>query len=331
MLTFFKQFGQLGNHIFFISSAWFLVGSNKSYGKKIARLLCEVWLVSVLILTVVLLTRTAHLNKSMIIRCLFPSMFNNNWYITSYVLFLALVPFLNVVLNKLTQKQLLIFALFIIFLRIFADPFTFEWSGQSPELSLDKWIKVYFIIAYMKKYLPRPAKNIGLNFFLLLMGLGFWALTAYVEAFDITSFRLLSILVAGWQNKQFYLYIIAIALFNIFRQMDFQSRVINRISGYSLLIYIIHENILIRRFYRPMVLNFIYENFGYDNIVLWIFLLMICTFALSLVLSALFDCSLGKVAAKITADYYKKFVNICFCMLDKLSVDIPSKSTAKSS
>ncbi len=317
LLYLFKQFGALGNSIFFICSAWFLVDSRKKYGEKITTLLLEVWAVSVVILVVVLLTGTVDIGGATILRCVLPSTFANNWYITHYCLFLAIAPFLNVVVEKLSPKQHLVFVLFIIILSVAVEPFTMEWANKSPNLSIDKWIIIYFVTAYMKKYLHRFSSSTIINTALLLLGTGVYVICVAVNTFGFRSNALVTILVNGWQERQFYLYAMAIALFNLFRKINFHSKLINRISGYSLLIYIIHENLLIRQYYRPMVLTLIYERFGYDHIVGWVLLLALVTFVCALILSMVFDFTIGKMTKHMTEKYYSKFSMLSNSILDR--------------
>ena len=317
-LYLFRQFGALGNSIFFICSAWFLVDSRKRYGKKIAKLLMEVWTVSVVILIVVLLTGTVDIGRVTILRCVLPSTFCNNWYITYYCLFLAIVPFLNLILEKLSQKQHLILILFIIVLRIAVEPFTTEWAYTVPSLSIDKWILVYFVIAYMKMYLPNISSSTKMNALLLLLGTGVYLLCVAMNTYGFKSNALVTILINGWQVRQFYLYAMAIALFNLFRKINFHNKLIIRISGYSLLIYILHENLLIREYYRPMVLTHIYEKFGYDYIVGWVLLLALVTFVCALILSMFFDLTIGRMTKQVIEKYYSKFSMVSSSILDRV-------------
>ena len=67
-----------------------------------------------------------------------------------------------------------------------------------------------------------------------------------------------------------------------------KSRAVNALSGLSLLIYILHENLLLRTYVRPGLLDALYETFGYDSILLWVLLLALVIFALSAAGAALF-------------------------------------------
>ncbi len=318
ILYLFQQFGTLGNGVFFICSAWFLIDSKKRYGKKIVTLLMEVWAVSVVFLAAVLLTKTVDINGTTILRCILPSTFCNNWYITYYCLFLAIVPYLNAVIDRLPQKKHLVFVLYIIVLDVVVESFTTAWANYIPSLSIDKWILVYFVIAYMKMYLPDFSSSTKMNAILLLLGTGVYAICVAYNTFGFTKNSIIVILLNGWRVRRFYLYVIAIALFNLFRKIKLRSSLINRISGYSLLIYIIHENLLIRKYYRPMISALICERFGYDHIVGWVLLLVLVTFICALVLSVFFDLTVGRIARRATEKYYSKLGALCNSILEKM-------------
>ena len=69
------------------------------------------------------------------------------------------------------------------------------------------------------------------------------------------------------------------------------------LSSLSLLIYIIHENILLRTYYRPLMWQYIYQNYGYEHILLWVFVTALITFLFGFVSAALYDLSLRRLVS----------------------------------
>ena len=53
LLMILRHFGALGNNIFFVCSAWFLLDSKKVSERKIADIMSDVWMISVIILAIV--------------------------------------------------------------------------------------------------------------------------------------------------------------------------------------------------------------------------------------------------------------------------------------
>jgi hypothetical protein len=98
--------GVIGNTIFFISSAWFLIDSEKVNVKKWFSLFIEVWFISVLILIITLIGRSGDISFSIIIKSLLPTTFSTTWYMTCYLLFYPIHHILNKIIRGMDQRQL---------------------------------------------------------------------------------------------------------------------------------------------------------------------------------------------------------------------------------
>uniref|UniRef100_UPI00402846E0 hypothetical protein n=1 Tax=Gemmiger formicilis TaxID=745368 RepID=UPI00402846E0 len=92
----------------------------------------------------------------------------------------------------------------------------------------------------------------------------------------------------------------AFGLFNIFRNIEFSNRVINYISKLSLFIYLIHENMLLRTYYRPMLWHEVYNRFGYSYVLMWLLILAVGVFTFGLIMSILYEKTIGKGVEKAT-------------------------------
>lgn len=68
LLAVMRHFGALGNWIFFVASAWFLLDSTKASGKKMMGMLLDIWVISVLFLGITLLIRGEVSGKLFIFR-----------------------------------------------------------------------------------------------------------------------------------------------------------------------------------------------------------------------------------------------------------------------
>lgn len=86
-----------------------------------------------------------------------------------------------------------------------------------------------------------------------------------------------------------------IAAFNLFQHVEFHNSAINRISGLSLLIYVIHENLLLRLYYRPWIIDVLYHRFGYSHIVIMDILLSMAIFAITAVISLVYSISVRRI------------------------------------
>ena len=101
-----------------------------------------------------------------------------------------------------------------------------------------------------------------------------------------------------WNNCNPFLLIAAFSLFNLARNAHFTNKAINYISSLSLLIYIIHENELLRTYYRPALWHAIYNQFGYDHLIFWVFVMSLGVFAFGVVMSMIYHHTLEKVVNK---------------------------------
>ena len=102
----------------------------------------------------------------------------------------------------------------------------------------------------------------------------------------------------------------AIALFNIFRQIKFKSKVFNYISSVTLWIYVIHEGILFRTYTRPRIWGWIIEKFGSEKVVVWAMCYAFVLFWCAFVVSALYDKLLKKYIDRC-ADFITEIIVKC--------------------
>lgn len=105
VVSFFRNFGSIGNAVFWVCSFWFLVESKKLKVSKIFQMLFDVWIISVAFLTVSLCMGT-NIGNYNIIKSIFPTSFSNNWFITQYLLIYAVYPLLNILIDKIPSKRL---------------------------------------------------------------------------------------------------------------------------------------------------------------------------------------------------------------------------------
>ena len=104
LVAMFRQFGMIGNDLFFIASFWFLSESKKFSVKKVLSFLGDIWLISVLFLIGYLCIGKDISGKS-IIASLLPTAYGNNWFLTVYILMYLLHPILNMTL-EIVKKRL---------------------------------------------------------------------------------------------------------------------------------------------------------------------------------------------------------------------------------
>lgn len=271
LLQIFRHFGVLGNSVFFICSAWFLLKSKNWNKKKWLFMVIEIWVVSIVIFIITYIILHGNISIGIIISSLFPTTFGNNWYMTCYLLFYPIHPILNSIVNMMNQRQLFRSTLVMVFLYVFMNFINCSWFFSS---AIILWITIYFAIAYMQKYLMSFVDNIRENIILFIIGvIGFIGIILITDICGLYS-QVLSDKVMRWVNNcNPFLLAMSIAMFNIARNIHFKNRFINYISKLSLLIYIIHENIILRTYFRPAMWNYVYKRFGYSDVIQWVFII----------------------------------------------------------
>ena len=322
LLQIFRHFGVLGNSVFFICSAWFLLKSKNWNKKKWLFMVIEIWVVSIVIFIITYIILHGNISIGIIISSLFPTTFGNNWYMTCYLLFYPIHPILNSIVNMMNQRQLFRSTLVMVFLYVFMNFINCSWFFSS---AIILWITIYFAIAYMQKYLMSFVDNIRENIILFIIGvIGFIGIILITDICGLYS-QVLSDKVMRWVNNcNPFLLAMSIAMFNIARNIHFKNRFINYISKLSLLIYIRHENIILRTYFRPAMWNYVYKRFGYSDVIQWVFIISFIIFIFGILCSILYVLTLQRFVNKVSGKLYE-VVRIKYLLFEKFCLMIGEK------
>lgn len=322
LLQIFRHFGVLGNSVFFICSAWFLLKSKNWNKKKWLFMVIEIWVVSIVIFIITYIILHGNISIGIIISSLFPTTFGNNWYMTCYLLFYPIHPILNSIVNMMNQRQLFRSTLVMVFLYVFMNFINCSWFFSS---AIILWITIYFAIAYMQEYLMSFVDNIRENIILFIIGvIGFIGIILITDICGLYS-QVLSDKVMRWVNNcNPFLLAMSIAMFNIARNIHFKNRFINYISKLSLLIYIIHENIILRTYFRPAMWNYVYKRFGYSDVIQWVFIISFIIFIFGILCSILYVLTLQRFVNKVSGKLYE-VVRIKYLLFEKFCLMIGEK------
>ena len=303
ILSIFQYAGAIGNAIFFISSAWFLLDSEKSNKKKLLQIILDAFTISVIFLIVIGFTYGFNnIPKKTIIKQFIPIYFSNNWYITFYLLFCLLVPFINLVIKNINKrKHLIISIVFFIGYLVVGALVAFPFYSK-----IILWTGIYIIVAYFKLYGKNFCNNTKINLVMVIVCLLLNAL--YVIASNYLGLKISFFsnkLLKFWQNESFVNFLIGFGLFNLFAKLQFKSKFVNYISSLTLFIYIIHDNYLFRAYIRPLIWKWIYSTLGYNLVVVWALLLVLVLFVSSIILSIIYKETIRRLITKISNTLYK--------------------------
>lgn len=277
--------GVIGNGIFFISSAWFLCGRTDLKPQKLLQMEGNVWLISVLMLAAFLLAGLRPDAKTIVV-CLFPTLFSLNWYITCYMLFYLACPFCNRLMAGMTRQEFARTAGVLFFCYILLGTLS---PGILFSSQLIVFFTLYFVICYIRQYLPRLAESVRCNLLLLACGLAGMALTLLATSWINTRLPGAISPMRWYTTQNLFNVMIAFSLFQLFRRVHFVSRGINRIAGLSMLIYLLHDNLLVKTHLRPLAFVWLSETYGFRHIAGWVLVFALGLFAGCAVLGGLYQ------------------------------------------
>lgn len=322
-LNIMRSFGVLGNAIFFVCSAFFLVENKKNSRKKAVDLFFETWFLSVFICLIFILIKGQNIQLKYIIKQFMPHFLLNNWYVTCYTLFLLIYPYLNMLIVQLNKERHFMIVAVSSVLWIFAN---FIKKDSFFYSTLILWVTIYFIVAYLKKYFIDFMNNKKLNLIIFSLGILMVILEVFVTNYMGLHISFFNDKVSMWStNCNPFMIAVAISGLNLFRCINLKSKYINYISGLSLLVYLIHDNELVRIYTRAEIWNKIYNVFGgnswtHKSVILTI-VYSIIFFVITVIISSLYKETIQKKLNKIVEKLYDFICRIWGKIAVRLSED----------
>lgn len=311
ILSMLRYCGGFGNTLFFVCSAWFFLDNNRVVKKRIFTLIMDIWMVSVLILVIVLALGHRKLINSLVLMSIFPTTFENNWYLSCYLIFYAIHPLLNKIITSLSQKSLFrlnVVAVFLYFVVGFATSLTKYMFGEGTTFFSSRlvlWTVIYFVIGYLKKYERELLCSKKINLFLVIIGfLGYFGLVCLMNLIGLHSSRFYDSLQVWRVDQNPFMVMLALGLFNFSNGKEFNSKWINYVAKLTPFIYIIHENRILRGIYRPEIWQWVFTRFGYGHVLAWTFFLAVAIFAFGLLFSILYVETIHKLMETMSSKLY---------------------------
>ena len=256
-VQFLQMFGRVACSEFVMISGYYLIHSTKSnYYKKIAGIVLEMLFYSFTISVFVVLI--GYKDNVIWYRSLFPFIFDN-WFACFYIVFLLILPDLNKMLAALDEKE---FKRLIIIMIV-------TWS-IIPTLTLNYWqfsnvdffVVTYCLGAYLGKFGIHDSKRNCIIMAILL---------AMLMLLSVVGFDLLAVIT---KNDKFINHsvdfkefnnivalLFSISFFKCFIFLNFNNSLVNTVAKYSLGIYLISDNYLM----RSLIWEEIYPNKEYIN------------------------------------------------------------------
>lgn len=290
--------GNIGNIIFVMCSCYFLVESKNSKKEKILSMIMDSLVISLLWILPFIFIDIDITTKD-IIKQFAPITFKNNWFIGCYLLLYAIHPLLNKIIDNIDKKQF--FRINIVLIVLYSGMHFFK-NGLYYYSELVGFIYIYFLIAYMKKYMENFRNNEKLNYVILVLSiLGNICLIFMMNYLGLKN-GFFADKVLHWNSFTNPLFILTgITLLNIFNNKYFYNRIINYIASLSFLFYLIHENMLFRQNLKPLFYQKVFLN---GDMIFWIFIEAIVLFIGGNLLALLYKETIQKILYKMIQKIY---------------------------
>ena len=224
----------------------------------------------------VLLTRDLELTP--LIKSFFPITFGIWWFITCYFFLMLLSPGLNFLTQHLEKRMFHYLLCIGLVLNCFSSFVTANVSLGGSGSTLVNFVFIYFVGRYLRIHrasLSFSKLTCFLSYFLCCLAT---AAASFVLARYFHGERI-------WRLYQFnnpLIILEAIAVFYFFKAIRIESRLVNRIGGMVLAVYLIHDHSLVRNWLHDKVLRI--DDFSGQSSYIFFLLL----FALTIFLCALF-------------------------------------------
>lgn len=295
VLTIIHQLGYLGNTIFFTCSAWFLCQSERVNYRKIISLSLEIEVVSVLFLILGMVVNKGNIDIVLGIKMLFPHTFRLFWYLTCYIIIYLIHPTLNNIISSLSKRRHLIFVVLssVTFIGL---NYLVQWYFGNVLIS---WIVLYFIVAYIRRYMLAFQQNWKANFVVFLLGVaGIIAVPLAINFAGINISKLGTMSLQRFDDisrwNPFHI-MVSISAYNmIYRLKTTHNGLINYFASLSLLCFVMHSNRIMRCYFIPFVWQKLYEHGFYRQLIMTSLLFGILYFLASMMISIVYDNTLRK-------------------------------------
>lgn len=266
--------GKLGVNLFVMITGFFMVRSTIKFN-SLLKLVTQTWFYSLLIFSLNQYFQLIPIDITIILKSFLPVLFNSYWFITSFVVLFLLIPYINIFIKNLNQKEHLFFLITIILLNVI-NPINLGFG------SIDWFIFLYVLGGYIQMYPKLFAKSGLVN--LTIFFISYFGIFVTIIILDYLNFANPLFFIS--ENSPFII-ICSVSLFSYFKNVTIKnSSVINTMASTVFGIYLIHDNIILRSF----IWDKVFKNREYLNseyLILHAITAVLITFFLSMLIDIL--------------------------------------------
>ena len=246
----------------------------KASWKKVLSLVAMAWFYKIVIGAIFYIFADTKFSLTNIILLISPLEFENNWFLTVYISLVLLSPYINIMLDKLTQQEHRKLCLLLLIMFSIIPTITNQHTFSNYGFSIIHFVFIYILGAYLKKYPINQNihfKNYSsrkkiMIFFLTFIFCGVFNFLLYefskniinINNNDLIVYMSDSIIVNMYNYQNPILIIQSLSFFLIFENIKIKNKFINLIASNIFAVYLITEN--------PYIKEWMYSFLGYDAI-----------------------------------------------------------------
>ena len=281
-------------NVYMLISGYFLCETSYKIS-RLVKLYIQVWSYSVGVgLLSVLLgwVDQATVDTHFFLQLIFPVSMGHYWFITAYVFLYLVLPFLGIAIKKMTKRQFQV-SLFLVlfFFCILKSILPVRLETDAKGYDGFWYICVFMTAAYFRKYgIPVLNKKIkGFLLYICSAGLIFGG-TMALHWIYITKGKMGLLLEWFIEYNHVFVLLAAIGIFAAFLRMDEKTKNaksvnwICKISGYTLGVYLLHENLGVRFVWQKWL--FADQISNVPELFLYLCLAVIVVFGIGIVIEA---------------------------------------------
>ena len=249
-----ESFAIVAVNVYVLITGYFMCESNMKVS-RLLEIICQVLWYTLLIpvvLTLVGVVDVRNFNLYDILRFVFPIHMKHYWFVTAYVILMLFVPFLNMGIRHLSQKQLMITTILMTVYQTLPKSFLPVKFADDDAGNGGLWlICLYLIAAYIRKYgipffsslkkslLCYVGGAICMFLSLIVMRFVYFKLDAFGESISF-----------GYHYNHILCLFASVALFYAVKYWQLKdgavSRLIGKAAPYTFGVYLLHEHVLVR-------------------------------------------------------------------------------------
>ena len=277
METFLYSGGKIGVVVFFAISAWYLSESStiRSSLRRAWILEREVLFWSLIGLAITAMAFPQDITPSLVIKSMFPMASDLWWYATAYCVFLMVFPCLVPALRYLGRRRHAYLAVGLFLMWTVLQGFVPMFFLGLPGGNFLSFVYLYILMSYYRWYM-RPM-SVKAAWIVLLVGYALIACSAIAGGLVYQRFGAGDKIQTMFVSTEYKLptMMVGFALFVLFINCEFHSRVVNAIAASSFSVYLItdYPTIYQRIWHGPLRLSGFYDSPFVALIVLGIVML----------------------------------------------------------